>query len=38
MMGTTMTTRNDDLRRIEAEVGSLIRRVKRVVGDRKSVV
>jgi DNA-binding MarR family transcriptional regulator len=27
-------TRNDDLRRIEAEVASLIRRVKRVVGDR----
>ena len=26
--------RHDDLRRIEAEVGSLIRRVKRVIGDR----
>lgn len=29
-----MTTRHDDLRRIEAEVGSLIRRVKRVIGER----
>ena len=29
-----MTARNDDLRRIEAEVGSLIRRVKRVMGER----
>ena len=29
-----MTTRHDDLRRIEAEVGSLIRRVKRVMGER----
>ena len=29
-----MNTRNDDLRRIEAEVGSLIRRVKRVMGER----
>ena len=27
-------TRNDDLRRIESEVGSLIRRVKRVMGER----
>ena len=34
MMGTTMTTRNEDLRRIEAEVGSLIRRVRRVIGER----
>ena len=29
-----MTPRHDDLRRIEAEVGSLIRRVKRVMGER----
>jgi len=29
-----MSTRNDDLRRIETEVGSLIRRVKRVMGER----
>ena len=29
-----MTSRYDDLRRIEAEVGSLIRRVKRVIGER----
>ena len=29
-----MSTRHDDLRRIEAEVGSLIRRVKRVMGER----
>ena len=27
-------TRHDDLRRIESEVGSLIRRVKRVMGER----
>jgi DNA-binding MarR family transcriptional regulator len=27
-------TRNDDLRRIESEVGTLIRRVKRVMGER----
>jgi DNA-binding MarR family transcriptional regulator len=33
-MSTSMSTRNDDLRRIEAEVGSLIRRVKRVMGER----
>ncbi|MCF6376318.1 MarR family transcriptional regulator [Nocardioides KLBMP 9356] len=30
----TTSTRHDDLRRIEAEVGSLIRRVKRVIGER----
>ena len=29
-----MSTRYDDLRRVEAEVGSLIRRVKRVMGER----
>ncbi|MDZ5660757.1 MarR family transcriptional regulator [Nocardioides sp. zg-1308] len=29
-----MSTRADDLRRIEAEVGTLIRRVKRVMGER----
>ena len=29
-----MSTRHDDPRRIEAEVGSLIRRVKRVIGER----
>src|SRR5687768_7721255 len=29
-----MTTRHDDLRRIEAELGNLIRRVKRVMGER----
>ena len=29
-----MNARHDDLRRIEAEVGSLIRRVKRVMGER----
>ena len=29
-----MSTRNDDLRNIEAEVGTLIRRVKRVMGER----
>ncbi len=29
-----MSTRHDDLRRIEGEVGSLIRRVKRVMGER----
>jgi DNA-binding MarR family transcriptional regulator len=29
-----MSSRHDDLRRIEAEVGSLIRRVKRVMGER----
>ena len=33
-MTAVMTSRNDDLRRIEAEVGSLIRRVKRVMGER----
>ncbi len=33
-MSPTMTSRHDDLRRIEAEVGSLIRRVKRVIGER----
>ncbi len=33
-MTTAMTTRHDDLRRIEAEVGSLLRRVKRVMGER----
>jgi len=31
---TDVSTRNDDLRRIESEVGSLIRRVKRVMGER----
>lgn len=29
-----MNARDDDLRRIESEVGSLIRRVKRVMGER----
>ena len=29
-----MSTRNDDLRRIESEVGTLIRRVRRVMGER----
>ncbi|MBS2936490.1 MarR family transcriptional regulator [Nocardioides sp. J2M5] len=29
-----MSTRNDDLRAIESEVGSLIRRVKRVIAER----
>jgi DNA-binding MarR family transcriptional regulator len=29
-----MSTRNDDLRRIESELGTLIRRVKRVMGER----
>lgn len=29
-----MSDRNDDLRRIESEVGTLIRRVKRVMGER----
>ncbi|MCW2736880.1 MarR family transcriptional regulator [Nocardioides sp.] len=29
-----VSTRNDDLRRIESEVGTLIRRVKRVMGER----
>lgn len=29
-----MSARNDDLRRIESEVGALIRRVKRVMGER----
>ena len=33
-MTTATTTRYDDLRRIEAEVGTLIRRVKRVMGER----
>lgn len=32
MSGTS--ARNDDLRRIESEVGTLIRRVKRVMGER----
>lgn len=31
---STTTTRNDDLRAIESEVASLIRRVKRVVAER----
>lgn len=31
---STTTARYDDLRRIEAEVGTLIRRVKRVMGER----
>ena len=34
MSSTDVSTRNDDLRRIESEVGSLIRRVKRVMGER----
>lgn len=29
-----MNTRHDDLRRVESEVGTLIRRVKRVMGER----
>ena len=33
-MSTTTRTRYDDLRSIEAEVGTLIRRVKRVMGER----
>ena len=33
-MSTTVSTRNDDLRRIETEVGALIRRVKRVMAER----
>jgi DNA-binding MarR family transcriptional regulator len=33
-VSTTSATRYDDLRRIEAEVGTLIRRVKRVIGER----
>ena len=33
-MSTVVTARNEDLRRIESEVGSLIRRVKRVMGER----
>jgi DNA-binding MarR family transcriptional regulator len=33
-MSTSMSTRYDDLRRIETEVGTLIRRVKRVMGER----
>ena len=32
MISSVTTTRYDDLRRIEAEVGTLIRRVKRVMG------
>ena len=32
--GRSSSTRNDDLRRIETEVGSLIRRVKRVMAER----
>lgn len=34
MSDPDVSTRNDDLRRIEAEVGTLIRRVKRVMGER----
>ena len=34
MISSVTTTRYDDLRRIEAEVGTLIRRVKRVIGER----
>jgi DNA-binding MarR family transcriptional regulator len=34
MSTAATTTRYDDLRRIEAEVGTLIRRVKRVMGER----
>ena len=34
MISSVTTTRYDDLRRIEAEVGTLIRRVKRVMGER----
>ena len=33
-ISTDVSTRNDELRRIESEVGSLIRRVKRVMGER----
>jgi DNA-binding MarR family transcriptional regulator len=33
-MTAVASTRYDDLRRIEAEVGTLIRRVKRVMGER----
>ena len=33
-MSTVVTGRHEDLRRIESEVGSLIRRVKRVMGER----
>lgn len=33
-MGTGMSSRNDDLRNIESEVGRLIRRVKRVMAER----
>ena len=33
-MSTVVTARNEDLRRIESEVGSLIRRVQRVMGER----
>lgn len=32
--GLDTSTRHDDLRQIESEVGSLIRRVKRVMGER----
>jgi len=32
--GNDASTRNDDLRRIESEVGKLIRRVKRVMAER----
>ena len=35
---TGVSTRNDDLRRIETEVGSLIRRVKRVMAERALAV
>ena len=33
-MSTSTRTRYDDLRSIETEVGTLIRRVKRVMGER----
>lgn len=33
-MSTTVRTRHEDLRRIESEVGSLVRRVKRMMGER----
>lgn len=33
-MSTAVSTRNDDLRAIETEVGKLIRRVKRVMAER----
>jgi DNA-binding MarR family transcriptional regulator len=33
-MSTSVSSRNDDLRRIESEVGSMIRRIKRVMGER----